>query len=177
MKKGQVWVETVLYTLIILSLIGLVLAFVSPRIQQERDKIVVEQTIGTLNAIDEKISAVLEGGQNNLRIVEVGLRRGELYFDSTNNRIFFVLKELKEPYTEPGSKVNFGKIEVYSEEGKREGNVTLTLDYSTVADLTFSGDDTLEKKFSSSSVPYRFSVENQGQVSSLFDVVDIDLVS
>ena len=37
--KGQVWVETVLYTLIGLALIGVVLAIITPKINETRDKI------------------------------------------------------------------------------------------------------------------------------------------
>ena len=38
-KRGQVWVETVIYTLIALALIGTVLAFVKPKVEEMQDKI------------------------------------------------------------------------------------------------------------------------------------------
>ena len=44
-KKGQIWVETVLYTLIGLALIGITLAIMMPKITQSREKVVVEQSI------------------------------------------------------------------------------------------------------------------------------------
>ena len=58
-KKGQVWIETVLYTLIGISLIGLVLAFVTPKINEAKDRAVVEQTINSLSTFDEKMNAAL----------------------------------------------------------------------------------------------------------------------
>ena len=46
-KKAQVWIETVIYTLIALALIGTVLAFVKPKIQEIQDKIVkIQSEIG-----------------------------------------------------------------------------------------------------------------------------------
>lgn len=176
-KKGQVWVETVLYTLIILALIGLVLAFVSPRIQEEQDKIVIEQTIESLNLIDSKINAILEGGPNNKRIVEFGIKRGELIINSSNDKIIFILRDLNEPYSEPGVEINFGRIKILSVEGKKDNSVYLSLDYRTLANLTFEGDDLLDKKINPAAVPYQFTIENKGRGNSLFEVVDIGLVS
>ena len=79
MERGQVWVETVLYTLIGLALIALVLAFVTPKINQSRDKIIVEQTINSLNEFDEKIGAVLSAPGNfspsDLRPVKTGIAK------------------------------------------------------------------------------------------------------
>ena len=55
-KKGQIWIETVLYTLIGLSLIGLVLAFVTPKINEARDNLVIEQTKDVMKIFDDKIN-------------------------------------------------------------------------------------------------------------------------
>ena len=55
-KRSQVWVETVIYTLIGLAVIGILLAAAKPKIDEMRDKLVVEQTIDSMNSIDEKIS-------------------------------------------------------------------------------------------------------------------------
>ena len=45
--KGQIWVETVLYTLIALALIGITLAFVMPKINESKNNLIVEQTISS----------------------------------------------------------------------------------------------------------------------------------
>ena len=47
-KNGQVWVETVIYTLIAFSLIAAVLAFVKPKIDELQDKAIIEQSIGMI---------------------------------------------------------------------------------------------------------------------------------
>ena len=57
--KGQVWIETVVYILIGLALIAIVLAFVMPRINEEKNKAIVEQTIKALSVLDDKINEVV----------------------------------------------------------------------------------------------------------------------
>jgi hypothetical protein len=78
-KRGQIWVETVIYTLIGLSLIGLVLAIVTPKINDYRDRTVIDQTIESLNLFDEKVGEVL-GAPGNARVVEFRMKRGNLGF-------------------------------------------------------------------------------------------------
>ena len=76
-KRGQVWVETVIYTLIGLALIGLVLGFVSPRLDRARDDAVVEQSIGSLGDLDGKINEVLQA-PGNVRQIDFTMKKGEL---------------------------------------------------------------------------------------------------
>ena len=42
-KHGQVWVETVIYTLIAFALIGTVLTFVKPKIEEMQDSAIISQ--------------------------------------------------------------------------------------------------------------------------------------
>ncbi len=176
MKKGQIWIETVLYTLIGLALIGLVLAFVVPKIGQEKDSLVVEQTINSLNVLDEKINVLLESGPDNKRIVEFGLSRGDMYFNSSVDEIVIVLTELKKPYTEPGAEVNFGRVKVLSVQGKKTSNVYLRLDYRAIANIKFAGEDE-RKIINPASRPYKFSAENLGKRGGLFEVINFDFAS
>lgn len=159
-SKGQVWIETVLYILIGLALIAIVLSFVMPRISEEKNKAIIEQTIVALSVFDDKINEVLETGIENRRIVDFSMRAGELYIVK-GGEIVFVLKDLDKPYSEPGIKIPVGRIIVQTIEGKKSNSVNLTLQYSNVINLTFNG-KTETKKFTASSVPYRFSIENKG---------------
>lgn len=180
-KRGQIWIETVIYILIGLALIALVLAFITPRINQEKEKILIEQTIESLNEIDSKITKVLEEGPGNVRRIEIGISRGELFFNTNDaaEKIYFVINELDKPYTEPGVEVKFGRVSILSEDENDGSKVTLALDYSTLADLRFDGDNE-ERKFNPTSVPYTFTVENLGDDGGFpppFDIVNIRLVS
>ena len=58
-KRGQVWVETVIYTLIGLAIIGIVLAVAKPQIDIKKTEILVEQSRDSLLNIDGKIEEVL----------------------------------------------------------------------------------------------------------------------
>ena len=54
-KLGQIWVETVIYTLIGIAIIGIVLAIAQPKIEAKKDEVIIEQAIESLGNIDEKI--------------------------------------------------------------------------------------------------------------------------
>src|SRR3989338_9978967 len=85
-KRGQVWVETVIYTLIGIALIGLVLAILTPKIKEFRDRSVIEQTVESLNLLDSKIADVLDA-PGNKRKVSMGLQRGMIVIEPLNNTI------------------------------------------------------------------------------------------
>ena len=163
-KRGQVWIETVIYTLIGLALIGIILAIISPKITQARDRITVEQTIESLSVIDETINILIDKGPGNIRqIEEFKMRRGELYINASGDNIAFVLDDLKTSYSEPNVTIKIGPVKVYTEEGKKYNPVTLTLDYQGIANITYGGLDLPEpKKFVAAAIPYKFSLKNLG---------------
>ena len=70
-KKAQIWIETVLYTLIGLALIGIVLTIVTPKINEQKDRSVIEQSIEALNNFDSKITETLDRGGGNVRSIPV----------------------------------------------------------------------------------------------------------
>ena len=54
-SKAQIWVETVIYTLIALAIMGLLLALIKPTIEEKKDKAVIEQSKLILDDINKKI--------------------------------------------------------------------------------------------------------------------------
>ena len=159
-KRGQVWIETVLYTLIGLALIGLVLAFVTPKITETKDKLAVDQSINSLNSLDTKVNAVLDA-PGNVRFVDFTMRRGELFIDEVNDKIRFVISDLVKPYSQVGVNISVGRIVLRSEETQKTFPINLELSYSGLVDLKCAGSE-VEKKFTASSVPYTFGVTNDG---------------
>lgn len=170
-KKGQVWVETVIYTLIGLALIGLVLAIVTPRINQFQDRSAVEQSIDSLNILDAGINSILVA-PGNKRVVDFSLKRGEIFFDVVNDEIIMVIDDSRVAYSEPGVPINIGRVTVLTEELENRNKITLTISYEH--NLTFDGFDGGENKFSRASTPYRFSLENRDFQSSGVFVIDIN---
>ena len=59
-KPGQIWIETVIYTLIGLALIGVVLAIVTPKINAAQERIIIEQSISALSAFHDKIRDAID---------------------------------------------------------------------------------------------------------------------
>jgi type II secretory pathway pseudopilin PulG len=168
-RKAQVWVETVIYTLIGLALIGIVLGIVTPKINDFKDRSTIEQTIESLNIFDSKIDEVLSA-PGNVRKVEFQMKRGNLFFDSVDNKIYYELDGSKSLFSEPGVEIAIGNINVTTEEGVKEHKVSLFLFYEH--NLTFEGDDTVVEQFSSASIPYQFKISNEGFQEG---VVNIDI--
>jgi hypothetical protein len=171
-KRGQVWIETALYTLIGLTLIGLVLGFVNPRINQSRDTVLVEQTISSLNILDERIN-IIEG---NIRVFDFAIRKGEFYILPEEDKIVFSLNDLSKPYSENGSTIDLGRIELFSLKVQKGGITNLTLSYAGRFDIQFNGGED-NVKFNSAPTPYKFSVTNKGKGEGLLDVINIEEVS
>jgi len=159
-KIGQIWVETVIYTLIGLALIGLVLAIVTPKINELNDRSIIEQTIESLGIFDSKIKEVL-AAPGNVRIVEFKIKRGDLYFNGTGDEIRYVIDDSRALYSEPNAVIQFGKLKVLTIEGNKRHSVSLWVNYTQ--NITFDGlDNANYVKFSPASVPYKFSIENKG---------------
>jgi len=161
-KKGQVWIETVLYTLIGLALIALVLAFVMPKLNAQKDKMTVDQTISSLNDFDERINAVLTSA-GNVRTISLSMKRGTFSINSTVDSIQFYFDDLTAPYSEPGVPVQIGRVSVLSEKKQRGASVLLTLSYAE--NITYKEED-VDKLFTAAATPYKFSIENLGVLNS-----------
>ena len=171
-RKAQVWVETVIYILIAFVMIGLVLSFVKPKIEELRDKAVVEQSIEIMNNFEKVFSDIIIPG--NKRIVEVGIRKGELKFNSANDTIYFEI-ESKYIYSEPGEEIIVGSLNITTQERGKFNLVTIKRDYSNLYNLTYQNTDA-DKTFTASSVPYKIVISNEGSENSEKTKINIDSV-
>lgn len=161
-RRGQIWVETVIYTLIGLALIGLVLAILTPKIKEFGDRRVIEQTIESLNLIDSKITETLDA-PGNKRKVNLKLDKGSIIVDSSRDTIKYVLPESNVRYSEPGVLIGLGRIDVLTEEIGGGYNITLSIRYNY--NLTYNGVDDAVGEFSPASIPYQFFMENRGNMN------------
>jgi len=160
-KNGQIWIETVLYTLIGLALIGAVMSFAYPKINETREKILIEQTIASLHAFDEVVRNVAERGPGNVRSFDMTLKKGS----------FITINGLTKPYSEPGVEISNGPVTIKTEEGNQFFNVILILNYGSNINITHEErDDSLT--ISPSPTIYRLLVENRGIGNNLI-IVDI----
>ena len=173
-KKGQIWVETVIYTLIALIMIGTILAFAVPKVNEVKDKTIIEQSINLIKDINEVILSVVQGGLGNKRIIEVNVKKGQLLIDSINNKAIFEMTTDYD-YSEEGKTISLGNVDATT---KRTGGTnTLTLLSTYNYDITYNGRNDEEKTLTQSSTPYKISIENKGKdASSNKILVDINLI-
>jgi hypothetical protein len=171
-KKGQVWVETVIYTLIAFIMIGAVLAYAKPKVEQLQDKAIIEQSIGILKEIDSTILAVISGGTGNIRSVELNLKKGELQIRGGEEKIVFEM-ETRYEHSEPGALIENGNLQELTTKIGRDHSVSLSLNYGGKRDLTFEGGNT-PKTLGKSSTPYTLLIENKGKTGNL-TLIDIGL--
>jgi len=165
-KRGQVWVETMIYTLVAFALIAAVLFFVKPKVEEIRDQALIEQSLEVMKYFD---STILELGQSvsgNKREIEVGIKKGTLLIDGENEKIVFEMKS-KYEYSEPGEIISEGSLNVSTEKIGDENKITISKNYSSY-NLTFNSADE-SKLISSSSTPYTIFVSNKGGSPIIID--------
>lgn len=171
-SRAQIWVETVIYTLIGLAVIGILLAVSKPKIEEMKDKIVIEQTITSLNDISNKIYDV-QISPGNKRILNLKISKGKFYIDAVKNEIGWIL-ESHYKYSEVGRSVSLGNLRVLTEEA---GPYLITVSMNYTTNLTYSGKEEYFGVEGSPS-PYKLSVENigipNGQTLTNVDLVVVD---
>lgn len=169
-KSGQIWIETVIYTLIGIAIIGLVLAVTKPKIDSKKDEIAIEQAMESLNTIDKKIYEV-QAATGNRRSVDLQIGNGKFILDMENDKIIWELVSSFE-YSEEDLTIQVGKINVTTEQDN-PWRVTLEMDYDL--EIYYDGkDDLLVKEIDAAPTPYRLTIENLG-IDSNTDKLIIDI--
>jgi hypothetical protein len=171
-KGGQVWIETVIYTLIALVMITAVLAFAKPKLEEMQDQALIEQSIGILQDIDTLVLSVVQGGQGNKRTLDIGIKKGNLEIKANEDTIMFTLEGRKQ-YSEPGLLIEDGNLFIQTTEKGKRNEVSIWRNYSGIYDLTYYGDQT-SKQLSKSSQSYQIIIANTGQVEEV-DVVNFEV--
>lgn len=174
MKKAQVWVETVIYTLIGLTLIGLVLGVATPKINRMKDKAAVEQGMVMLNEINSKITAIKEV-PGNQREIKLRIKKGRVDFDCGGDKIIFVLEESGLELSEPGEEIAEGDLIIETTEKGRKYDISVTLDYSQRGiDLKYNGNEVTQTLETAAS-EYKLLVRNNGAGADADDKLNFDI--
>ena len=161
-KSAQIWVETVIYTLIALIMIGVVLSVVKPKIEQGRDQAIIEQSLGLIKDLDS-IFTDIKQAPGNQRIIELNVKKGNLIIDSKQDKIIFEIESSYE-YSESGEIVEDGAsgILISTQKLGKVNNVTLIKNYDSLYNITYFAKDEL-KSLSSSPNSYKATILNRGQ--------------
>ena len=157
-RKGQVWVETVIYTLIGLTIIGLVMAAALPKINAKKDEIMIEQAIEALGNIDNKIYEV-QRASGNRRVVDLKIKKGMFVVDMDEETISWILDSSFQ-YSEEDVAVSLGRMNVTTRVG-HPWDVELKLKYSV--DIQYDGVNFGTKQLDVAPTPYRLIIENSGK--------------
>lgn len=160
-KKSQVWVETAVYTLIGLTIIGILLAAATPQIEKMKDKSVVEQTLSALNSINEKIIEV-EQAPGSIRIVYLKISEGNLIINPSEDKLKYVLENTRYEMSEVGERLREGDVFIETKEyGNERYQIELTLEYSNRINLTSDSGEEL-KTIQTGAKPYELYIANPG---------------
>ena len=157
-KKGQVWVETAIYSLIGLTIIAILLSIVTPQVEKAKDREIIKQTIEALNILDSKVSEV-EQTSGNVRFVNLRIAKGKLIIDSIGDSIIYNLEDTRLEYSELNEEIRQGNLIVKTGEYGRRFNITLTRKYEGL-NLIYGGEDK-NKILQAGSTPYRLQVESK----------------
>ena len=160
-KKAQVWVETVIYTLIGLSVIAVILTVVTPQIEKIKDRGVIQQTEAAMTNLDQAISSVGEYAAGSIKYVNLKISKGSLQIDGQNDVIRYVLDNTVLELSQNGTDIKDGDITIRTDQRGSKFRITLTLNYSSKMNLTYQNKEDL-KTLSPSSVEYKISLENVG---------------
>lgn len=170
-KRGQIWIETVIYVLIGLSVIAIIIGIMTPKLKQMTDRSIIEQSLSYMVDLHEKILAT-QTSPGNVRIVEIVLKKGELVISSNDDKISFVLPSTNLEYSDPGIEIQQGGITILTQNTSSGYNVSLILDYSNTLNITYDNREE-EKIFTQSSTAHRIQIENKGKQGGGKNVLDI----
>jgi len=169
-RRGQVWVETVIYTLIGLAIIGLVMAVALPKINEKKDEIMIEQSIEALGNIDNEIYSV-QRLVGNRRVIDLEVRNGVLIVDTDEDTISWVL-DSRLKYSEPGISIPLGRMNVTTT-GGGPWKVELKIQYGV--DLQFDGANFGTNQLDVAPTPYGFIIENIGKNADGNILIDLSV--
>ena len=171
-KSGQVWVETVIYTLIAFVMIAAVLAIAQPRIEREQDKALIEQSLEIMKDIDNILLSLAQGGVGNKRVLELGIKEGSLKIDGENDQLVFEMDSIYE-YSEPGQDYVEGNTIINTRKRGDEYTVNMTRNYSNY-NITYNGRDVPEL-INKASTPYQLLISHRGKDSSNKILLDFEI--
>jgi len=173
-KRGQVWIETMIYTLIAFSMIALVLAYAKPKIEEFQDKAIIEQSVTMLEEINAIILAITQGGPGNIRVPQLLIKKGSLIIDGKNDLLSFEI-ESNHMYSELGKSVQIGAMTAMTTKRGKNYDVLITMDYSESLNITYAGEDII-RNMNKASTKQPLTIKNKGENTRWGNICTIDTV-
>ncbi len=172
-RLGQVWIETVIYTLIALVMIAAVLAIVKPKIEKIQDKTFIEQSIGMMKDIDTIIISLSQGGAGNKRLVELGIKKGSLEINSQNDSLIFGI-DSSYAYSEPGKDIYQGNVLLHTRKKGDMYVINMTRAYSPNYNIVYQKTNET-KTINKASTSYNLFISNEGKDSLNKTIINFEI--
>ena len=148
------------YTLIGITIIGIVLGLVQPEIQKRQDAAAISASIETLRAIDSIIEEIKYVG-GNTRLTNIKIGRGEMIIDGEDDKIKIIIDDSSFEYSQPGLNISSRNIFGLTVPKGKKYIVTLSLNYTQKLNITYKGQDK-EHIFQYAPSPYNIAIANNG---------------
>ncbi|MEK6918817.1 MAG: hypothetical protein AABW73_02150 [Nanoarchaeota archaeon] len=169
-KKGQVWIETVIYLLIGLGVIGVLLAFIKPQIDEAIDKNIIEKSIDSLNKIDSLISEI-SYVPGNSRTIILALKKGSLFINTTADTIKITVPNSKHEYSEIGRTIEIPgtRIQALTNKTGEVTTISLVMNYNITTNITHNEREE-NAEFKASETSYNLIVRNLGSENRIINI-------
>ena len=161
-KKGQVWMETLLYTVVSIAILGVVLSFALPKLEQNKERALIAMHISTLKTLDALVLNLANAPAGNSRAYSLQLERGTFVIDGTANKLLFTIPEVGVKYSEVGVTIHDGSVSVLtSAAGKKKYTITLSTSYDSLGlDLVADQKDSA-LEFTQAPTPYTLQITRE----------------
>lgn len=153
-KKGQIWVSTVLYIALGIVAMTLILGAGLPMINRMKERNAVIEAKTVMHAISQAVTTVVTEGPGSRRVLDpVIIKGGKLLFDVDNERIKWEMKTsamMMEPCpdsdgecTDENLKQREGELEVYLLETLVEDEymIFVEINYPTSVNLNYAAEN------------------------------------
>lgn len=167
-EKAQIWIETVIYTLVGLSIIAVILAIITPKIQEAKDKAVIDQSLDILDSLSRDIDDI-KFAPGNSWPVEIKFDNGRFFIDGATDTIYFLFEENKAQYSEAGTTITRGRVIIRTDKVAKNYVVKLGLNYSGVLNITYKNQDRVQS-FQAAAIPYDLVMESKGKTGGLTQI-------
>lgn len=171
-NRAQIWIETVIYTLIGLTIIAIIMSIAMPELEEAKEKGIVSQTADALNILQSEIEKVETAG-GNIKVAYFKIAKGRLEIIPEEDTIVYILENTKLKLSEPGEEFTEDKLTLITEEYGKNYNIRLELRMGEEIDLTFNGG--VDKGvLQTAPSPYEIQIENVGD-NQVGERIHIDL--
>lgn len=162
MERSQMWISTIIYMLIGLTIISALLIAVKPKIEESRDRFTIKYVINALDSLDSLINEVNEV-IGTKRVFEIKISKGKIKIIPQGDIIEYeIITNFK--FSEPNKTLKIGNINLITkeEEGKIRTRIWINYSESNINITTMKNEEGKNITITPSETKYKLWIENIG---------------